>query len=159
MQALLWVITLAPIAGCGDGWPEPDCNSQDLKTYEKKFILQGHKKQVIRADFSPDGNLLATISDDKSAKFWDMARGQVAQTLTEKNGAVRFVYFSPNSRLLATSGTKREYVELLSVPDCKVKATIPSDREAHAAFSPDGRSIAVSNKDGSITVWDISAIK
>lgn len=132
---------------------------QDLKTYEKKFWLQEHKKQVNRADFSPDGNWLATTSEDKTAKLWDMSTGSAAQTLTEKNEAMRFVYFSPDSRLLATSGTKREYVELLGLPECKVKATIPSDREAHAAFSPDGRSIAVSNKGGSITVWDISAIK
>lgn len=132
---------------------------QDMETYEIKTRLTGHKKQIEQVVFSPDGELLVTTSSDKTTKLWEVETGQLKATLTEKNGAVRFASFSPDGRLLATSGTKREKVELMDVATLAVKAEIDSKREAHFAFNPDGRSIAVSSKDESVTVWDISNIR
>jgi WD40 repeat protein len=33
--------------------------------------LKGHRDQVLKVEFSPDGRLLATGSDDKRARVWD----------------------------------------------------------------------------------------
>ncbi|MEH2118718.1 nSTAND1 domain-containing NTPase, partial [Nostoc sp.] len=55
-----------------------------LKT-ENKFqelnTLEGHSDRVISVVFSPDGQRLASASDDKTIKLWDAATGKLLQTL------------------------------------------------------------------------------
>jgi WD40 repeat protein len=52
--------------------------------------------------FSPDGRLLATASDDGSARVWEWAGGQERARVTHDE-AVRGVAFSPDGGLLATA--------------------------------------------------------
>ena len=60
--------------------------------------------------FSPDGTLLATASNDHTARIWDTATGTTRTTLTGHTGPVNGVAFSPDGTLLATAagdGTAR----------------------------------------------------
>ena len=70
--------------------------------------LQGHKENVGCLSFSPDGTRLASGSNDRTVKVWDLASGQELRTLRHE-GLVGAVDFSPDGMRLATGsgGTVR----------------------------------------------------
>ena len=43
--------------------------------------LQGHSENVTGVAFSPDGALIASSSDDKSVRVWEVASGECCATL------------------------------------------------------------------------------
>lgn len=51
-------------------------------------MLQGHTYGVYSVAFSSDGKHLATGSDDKTARVWDLASGATLQTLEVRTNAM-----------------------------------------------------------------------
>ena len=63
--------------------------------------LQGHAGPIQCMTFSPDGKRLATGSEDRTVKLWDVATGQEVATLKGHTDAVSRVAFSSNGKILA----------------------------------------------------------
>ncbi len=53
----------------------------DCRTGRNIFTCQGHVKAVLSLDFSPNGYLLATGSEDNTARVWDLRKRQVLSIL------------------------------------------------------------------------------
>jgi WD40 repeat protein len=69
--------------------------------------LTGHENKVWSARFSPDGQTLATTSDDKTARLWAVNSGQLLHILAGHKGGINSTAFSPNGQTLATASWNR----------------------------------------------------
>jgi roadblock/LC7 domain-containing protein len=124
-------------------------------SFRLKLPPRRHDEPVNAAAFSPDGRLLATASDDRTARLWDAATGQEVRQLTGHTAAVTAAAFSPDGRLLATASTD-ETARLWDVATGQEvrQLTGHTGWVNAAAFSPDGRLLATASADRTARLWD-----
>lgn len=107
--------------------------------------------------FSPRGDLLASVCNDRSVTLWDPPTGRLVRSLEGCQGPVQAVTFSPDGRLLATGDwSGKESVRIWDVETGEsVLALAPAlDDVWSVAFSLDGHSFAAGGGRGWV-VWKI----
>ncbi|KAF5701324.1 NWD1 [Fusarium mundagurra] len=73
--------------------------------------LEGHNSAIYSVTFSADSQRLASGSDDKTVKIWDVTTGACVQTLEGHSGQIWSVAFSADSQRLA-SGSRYGTVKI-----------------------------------------------
>jgi hypothetical protein len=68
-------------------------------------VLKGHEGGVTSAAFSPDGSLVITGSEDKTARIWDAASGKEMIVLKGHEDVVVSVAFSPVGARVVTASS------------------------------------------------------
>ena len=111
---------------------------------------------VTSVAFSPDGRTLASGSNDRTIKLWDVQKQREIATLTGHSYPVNSVAFSPDGRTLA-SGSNDKKIKLWDVRSQREIATLTGHRwwVNSVAFSPDGRTLASGSEDKKIKLWDV----
>ncbi|EED14601.1 G-protein beta WD- 40 repeats containing protein, putative [Talaromyces stipitatus ATCC 10500] len=117
--------------------------------------LAGHSCPVLTVAFSPDGNQIASGSDDNTIKLWDATTGDLQETLTGHLGRVLTVDFSPDGKQIA-SGSDDDTIKLWDAATGDLQKTLAGDSRGvvTVAFSPDGKQIASGSHDDTIKLWD-----
>jgi WD40 repeat protein len=106
--------------------------------------------------FSPDDRLLAMGDNTYQVWIWQVADGQIQQTLKGHTDWVRSLKFSPDGQLLASSSDDCT-IKLWDISTGQVLQTLRGHAHSvHAvAFSPDAKLLASGSTDGTVKLWQI----
>jgi WD40 repeat protein/energy-coupling factor transporter ATP-binding protein EcfA2 len=116
---------------------------------------EGHQNPVQSVTFSPDGQLIASSSQDNTVKLWSL-NGNVINTLYGHTNVVTQVTFSPDGQFLA-SGDGDNKVILWSKNGTLLNTfTGHKDAVYDVQFSPDGKTLASVSHDGKVIFWNLN---
>ncbi|RKU31277.1 hypothetical protein C6497_01955 [Candidatus Poribacteria bacterium] len=125
----------------------------DTKTGQHQVTLTNKKRCLINGiAFSPDNNTITGVYDDNTVRVWDALTGKCKTTLTNHTDPVRTVEYSPNG-LTFISGSIDGTILLY---DAKTYQTIGElkGNPKGIAFSPDSKTLAISQLDNNIELFD-----
>ncbi|WP_375467918.1 AAA-like domain-containing protein, partial [uncultured Nostoc sp.] len=122
--------------------------------------LEGHRDSINSIVFSPDGKTLASASDDKTIKLWNLDTGKEITTLRGHSDSVISVVFSPDGKTLA-SASRDKTIKLWNLDTGKEITTLRghSDSVISVVFSPDGKTLASASADKTIKLWNLDTRK
>ncbi len=122
---------------------------QLLKTFH------GHNSLIQAVAFNPNGQMLASGSDDCTAKLWEISTGQCLRTLLGHTSLIRAVAFSPDGKLLATASSDQTIKLWDSSGQCLKTLSGHTSSVESVAFSPDGKLLASCSHDSVVKLWDV----
>ena len=135
----------------------------DVATGQERGILNGHSNIVWGLAFSPDGQMLVSVSSDGTAIIRDWQNGDILKVLTFP-GEVVSVSFSPDGQTLAVGGVdeplnqiRNAAVWTYSVGTWEPQVKFPEYWNIQVMnFSPDGTLLAGGGTSRNVQVWRAS---
>ncbi|KAG0289261.1 hypothetical protein BGZ98_003916 [Dissophora globulifera] len=146
-------------------------SSSDGKIYVCKVdstdpvkVFEGHKDEVNAIRWDPLGELLASCSDDKTAKVWSLTQDECVFDLTAHTEAVYDMTWAPRDqataskepRILATASFDTS-VRLWDANNGDCLRVLSRHIEAvyTVAFNPAGTHLATGSPDHTINIWRV----
>jgi WD40 repeat protein len=132
----------------------------DVVSGQSILKLDGHSGIVWGLAFSPDGQMLASVSSDATAKIWDWRNGTLLQSL-DFPAEVVSVSFSPDGQILAVGGVDEPQGDIqnaaiwtFSVASWLPLLKFPEYWNITAmVYSPDGRWLIGGGTSRNVKVW------
>ncbi|KAJ6276584.1 hypothetical protein J3E71DRAFT_395008 [Bipolaris maydis] len=120
--------------------------------------LEDHGSDVTSVAFSHDSTRLASGSEDRTVKVWDVSSGECLQTFEGHEDYVTSITFSHDSTRLA-SASEDSTIKLWDTRNsglCLQTLEGHSDWVNSVAFSHDSKRLASASGDRTIKLWDTS---
>jgi len=156
----IYALAVAPdgktLAVGGGTWPQTARLMLHQDNILPKMELLGHEGVVLTVTFSPDSLTLASGSDDRTVRLWDVATGREKHVLTGHQDLIRGLAFAPDGRTL-TSVSWDGSVKVWDAQSGRERTSFTwHTGMVHAvAFAPDGMTAATAGQDGAIVIWDV----
>jgi WD40 repeat protein len=127
--------------------------------------FSGHTAPVLCARLSADGKLAASAGADYSVRLWDVSQKHGLATLAGHRGPILALAFSPDGRFLASAEGLPKGASAVDATHRPIRLwRLPKGELAHefgtpgsavhgVAFSPDGKTVATSDREG-VTLWN-----
>uniref|UniRef100_A0A8C8C8L3 Apoptotic protease-activating factor 1 n=1 Tax=Oncorhynchus tshawytscha TaxID=74940 RepID=A0A8C8C8L3_ONCTS len=148
----------------------------DIETSKKMADCSGHLSWVHGVQFSPDGSLLLSCSDDQTIRVWETNKVHTSSAVCLKrdsdvlfnNGDITVVAADNRNRLQVRGIDMESSViclspfsslplspQVLEVPSGTSLATLQGHTRAvlHCQFTPEGHTLITSSEDTTIRVW------
>jgi WD40 repeat protein/tRNA A-37 threonylcarbamoyl transferase component Bud32 len=129
--------------------------------WECAHTIKAHNSMVYAVAISPDGEIIASGSSDRTIKMWELRTGRKLRHLgrwfSGHTESVWTLAFSPDGQTLA-SGSWDSTIKLWQVSTGKRILTINAHPKwvNSVTFSPDGQILASSSADCTIKLWQVS---
>jgi WD40 repeat protein len=126
-------------------------------TLSVKTLAQ-HSDSVWSVAISPDGQTLASGSQDKTIKLWNLRTREVQRTLSGHSDWILAVAFSADNQTLASAGYAADKTVKLWNPGTGQPLRTLSDHSNEVwsvAISPNGQTLASGSNDQTIKLWNL----
>ena len=135
---------------CLAAW-EGACHAQHMVT----MVQRGHAAAVNTVTFSHNGLWIASGSNDKSVKLWEVSTGRELRTYHGHKNYINDVLFTPDDAQLITASSDG-YINFFDVLTAKILRQYhqPDENILRLALSPNGQYLAVGSTGDSIRVYD-----
>jgi DNA-binding SARP family transcriptional activator/WD40 repeat protein len=135
----------------------------DLNTGNVRRASGRHAGAVVRATFSADGHTAVTAGEDDRLIVWDVERAAAGETLEGHAGQITGLAISRDSSTLYTTSLDGKVLiwdlagaRRLGRP---FKAGRDNPEFPRAALSPDGRALAIGQRDGTVVFIDSERLR
>jgi WD40 repeat protein len=112
---------------------------------------------------APDGKTLAAVTDRAEVHLWDVSTGKQRRALiiaTPERPLIGFLEYSPDGNTIAVGDRYNNLLFLWNAATGKLVHQIAAaDEPLCAAFSADGKILAIGHEDRWIRIWDVATGK
>jgi WD40 repeat protein len=130
----------------------------DLKRPGEKCFLLGHSDTLSGISFTPDDQLLATVSHDRLLKLWRTDSGEEILSIVAHRDRIHSVAVTPDGRTIATAGDDKIVKLWHTATGQPLGALIPESHDFEKIeFGSDGRTLVALLNSGRVIVYDASS--
>jgi hypothetical protein len=109
---------------------------------------------------SPDGRILATISDDNVVRLWDTSSQELVRSIAHADGVTSIAFDSDGTRLVTASYDRTIRIwDVLTGRQVTVLNENDTDVVTALSFSPDGTRLLTASQDRTARLWDLQSEK